>query len=164
MFGRSVNRYHTNYQMNECEYTRSNQLYILYVQSCLRSIGVWYNLPGEGTPKGFQSRLNIGFMETSKSTLLNVDDLVQEKWGGWNPRTVKIAQISLKISVAGCRIQGAEHTNKSYLPKMMFGRDLLSSSGISASLQRPIATSTSFESVFKFSLEYTSVKTFENTE
>jgi len=78
MFGCSVNRYHTNYQMNECEYTRSNQLDILYAQSRLSSVGVWYNLPGEGTPKELQSRVNIGFTETGKSTLLNVNDLVQE--------------------------------------------------------------------------------------
>jgi len=79
MFGCSVNRYHTNYQMNECEYTRSINFDILYAQSRLSSVVVWYNLPGEGAPKGLQSRVNIAFMETSKSTLLNVDDLVQEK-------------------------------------------------------------------------------------
>jgi len=64
--------------MNECEYTRSNQLDTPYVQSGVRSVGVWYNLPSEGTPKSLQSRVNIGFMETRKSTLLNVNDLVQE--------------------------------------------------------------------------------------
>jgi len=68
--------------MNECEYTWSNQLDILYAQSGASSVGVWYNLPGEGAPKGFRSRINIGFMETGKSTLLNVNDLVQEKWRG----------------------------------------------------------------------------------
>jgi len=51
---------------------------IPYVQSGASSVGVWYNLPGEGAPKGLQSRVNIGFMETGKSTLLNVNDLVQE--------------------------------------------------------------------------------------
>ena len=57
---------------------KSNQLDVLYDQSGTSSLGVWYNLPGEGTPKGFQSRVNIGFMETGKPTLLNVNDLVQE--------------------------------------------------------------------------------------
>jgi len=51
---------------------------IHYVQSGVSSVVVWYNLPGEGTPKHLQSHINIGFMETSKSTLLNVNDLVQE--------------------------------------------------------------------------------------
>jgi len=78
MFGRSVDRYHTNYQMNECEYTRSNQLDILYLQSGVFNLRVWYNLPGEGTPKHLQSCINIGFTETSKLTPLNVNDLVQE--------------------------------------------------------------------------------------
>jgi len=62
--------------MNECEYTRSNQLDILYAQSGARSVGAWYNLPGEGTPKGFQFRVNIGFMETGKLTLLNENGLI----------------------------------------------------------------------------------------
>jgi len=53
---------------------------ILYAQSGASSLGVWYNLTGEGTPKGFQSHVNIRFMETGKLTLLNVNDLVQEKW------------------------------------------------------------------------------------
>jgi len=79
MFGCSVSRYHTNYQMNECENTRSNQLDILYLQSGVSSFGVWYNLPGEGTPKGLQSPVNIGFIETSDLTLLNLNNLVQEK-------------------------------------------------------------------------------------
>jgi len=51
---------------------------ILHLQSRLSSVDVWYNLPGEGAPKGLQSRINIGFMETRKSILLNVNDLVQE--------------------------------------------------------------------------------------
>jgi len=76
MFGCSVNWSPTNYHMNEWEYTRSNQLDILYPQSGIASFGVLYNLPGEGAPKGLQSRVNIGFMETGKSTLLNVIDLV----------------------------------------------------------------------------------------
>jgi len=65
--------------MNECEYLRSNQPDILYVQSRPSSVGVWYNLPGEGIPKSLQSRVNIGFMET---TLLNANDLVQESGKG----------------------------------------------------------------------------------
>jgi len=52
---------------------------ILYVQPGMSSVGVWYNLPGEGTPKGLQSRVNIGFIETSDLTLLNLNNLVQEK-------------------------------------------------------------------------------------
>ena len=64
--------------MNECEYTRSNQLDILYFQSGVSNLGVWYNVPGEGTPKNFQSRVNIGFVETSNFLLLNVNGLVQE--------------------------------------------------------------------------------------
>jgi len=79
MLGCSVNHHHTNYQMNECEYTRSNQLDLQYIQSGMSSVGVSYNFPGEGPPKGLQSRVNIGFMETGKSTLLNLNDLVQEK-------------------------------------------------------------------------------------
>jgi len=55
---------------------------ILYLQSHPSSVGVWYNFPSEGAPKGVQSRVNIGFMETGISTLLNVNDLVQEKWRG----------------------------------------------------------------------------------
>jgi len=47
----------------------------------MSSVVVRYNLPGEGTPKGFQSCINIGLMETSTVTLLNVNGLVQEKWG-----------------------------------------------------------------------------------
>jgi len=77
MFGR-MGWFQANYQMNECEYTRSNQLDILYCQSGTSSLGVWYNHPSEGTPKSLQSRVNIGFMETRKSPLLNVNDLVQE--------------------------------------------------------------------------------------
>jgi len=69
MFG-CMDRYHTNYQMNECEYTRSNQLDILYLQSGVSSFGVWYNLPGEGTPKGFQSRVNVRFIDAGISTVL----------------------------------------------------------------------------------------------
>jgi len=72
-------RYHTNYQTNEGEYTRSNQREIPYVQSSLSGVEVSYDFPGEGVPKGLQSRINIGFMETGKFTLLNVNDLVQEK-------------------------------------------------------------------------------------
>jgi len=67
--------------MNECEYTRSNSFDVLYLQPALSSVVVRYNLPGEGTPKGFQSCINIGFMETSTVTLLNVNGSVQEKWG-----------------------------------------------------------------------------------
>ena len=59
-----------------------NQLDILYCPSGISSLGVWYNLPGEGAPKGLKSCVNTGFMETGKSTLLNVNDLVQEKWRG----------------------------------------------------------------------------------
>jgi len=69
MFGH-MDRYHTNYRMNECECTRSNQLDILYFQSGVSSVGVWYNLPGEGAPKGLQSRVNIGFIDTGISTVL----------------------------------------------------------------------------------------------
>jgi len=58
--------------MNECEYTRSNQLDILYLQSGVSSVGVWYNLPGEGAPKGFQSRVNVGFICAGISTVLEV--------------------------------------------------------------------------------------------
>jgi len=65
--------------MNECEYTRSNQLDVLYLQSGVSSVGVWYNLPGEGSPKGLQSRVNVKFMETGKLTLLNAIGLVQGK-------------------------------------------------------------------------------------
>jgi len=68
--------------MNECEYTRSNQLDILYAQSGASSVGVWYNLPGKGAPKGFQSRVNARFMKTDKLTLLNGNNLVQGKWEG----------------------------------------------------------------------------------
>jgi len=82
MLGCSVDRYHTNYQMNECKYTRSNQLDILYEQCGANSSGVWYNLPGKGAPKGFQSRVNARFMETGKLTLLNGNNLVQGKWEG----------------------------------------------------------------------------------
>ena len=46
----------------------------------------------------------------------------------------------------------------------MFGSNLESSADILASLHRARAISTSFEIVFKFSHEYASVKTFENTE
>jgi len=48
----------------------------------------------------------------------------------------------------------------------MFGMrsDLWSSGDILASLQRARAISMSFETEFKFSIEYTSGKTFENTE
>jgi len=56
--------------MNECEYTRSNQLDILYAQSGVSSGGLWYNLPGEGTAKGFQSHVNVGFIDTGISTVL----------------------------------------------------------------------------------------------
>ena len=62
--------------MNECEYIRSNRLDIPYVQSGVSSVGVSYNLPGEGAPKGLQSRVNIGFMETGKLPLLNGNNLV----------------------------------------------------------------------------------------
>jgi len=111
MFGYSLSRPPTNYQMNECEYTRSNQLNILCGQSGVSSVGVWYNLPNKGTPKGLQSRINIGFIETSKLTFLNVNELVQEKWGRYNTQTVKIC---FKIFVVGCRFQGAEHIDSSY--------------------------------------------------
>jgi len=43
---------------------------ILYEQSGLSSVGVWYNLPSEGTPKGFQSRVNVGFIDAGISTVL----------------------------------------------------------------------------------------------
>jgi len=82
MFGCSVNRYHTNYQMNECEYTKSNQLDIPYAQSGVSSVGVWYNLPSEGAPKGLQSRVNVRFMETGQLILLSGTNLVQGKWQG----------------------------------------------------------------------------------
>jgi len=78
MFGCSVNRSRTNYQMNECEHARSNRLDIPYCQSGVSSVRVWYNVPGECTPKGIHARVNIGYMETGKLTLLNVNDLVQE--------------------------------------------------------------------------------------
>ena len=68
---------------------------IHYAQSGVSSIGVWYNLPSEGTPKGLQSRVNIGFMETCKSTLLNVNDLVQENRKDEIHRLQKSASISL---------------------------------------------------------------------
>jgi len=52
---------------------------ILYVQFGASRFGVWYNTPNKGTPKGLQSHINIGFTETGKLTLLNVNNLVQEK-------------------------------------------------------------------------------------
>jgi len=52
---------------------------IPYTQSPLSSVGVWYNLPSEGTPKGFQSRVNVRFTKTGKLTLLNAIGLVQGK-------------------------------------------------------------------------------------
>ena len=55
---------------------------ILYAQSGARSVGVWYNLPGEGTPKELQSRINIRFMETDQLILLSGNNLVQGKWQG----------------------------------------------------------------------------------
>jgi len=81
--------------MNECEYTRSNQLDILYAQSEVSSVGVWYNLPGEGAPKVLQSRVNVRFMETGQSTLLNVNDLVQENGEDEIHGLQKSASISL---------------------------------------------------------------------
>jgi len=45
---------------------------ILYVQSDASSVGFWYNLPGEGTPKGFQSCVNAGFIDAGISTVLEV--------------------------------------------------------------------------------------------
>jgi len=46
-------------------------LTIHYVQSGFSSaVGVRYNLPGEGIPKGFQFCINIGFLETGTSTFL----------------------------------------------------------------------------------------------
>ena len=55
---------------------------ILYVQPGMSSVGVWYNLPGEGTPKGLQSRVNVRFMETGQLILLSGTNLVQGKWQG----------------------------------------------------------------------------------
>jgi len=55
---------------------------IPYVQSGASSVGVWYNLPSEGTPKGLQSRVNIRFMETGQLVLLSGNDLVHGKWRG----------------------------------------------------------------------------------
>jgi len=52
---------------------------ILYAQSSMSSVGVWYNLPSEGTPKGLQSRVNVRFMETGQLTLLSGNNLVQAK-------------------------------------------------------------------------------------
>jgi len=55
-------------------------LTIPYIQSGVNSfVALRYNLPGEGTPKGFQFLINIRFMEIGKLTFLNVNDLVQEK-------------------------------------------------------------------------------------
>jgi len=68
--------------MNQCEYTQLNQLDILYVQSGVRLVGVWYNLPGEGAPKGLKSCVNVRFMKTGKLTLLSGNNLVQGKWEG----------------------------------------------------------------------------------
>jgi len=56
--------------MNECEYLRSNRLDIPYAQYGLRSADLWYNLPSEGPPKGFQSRVNVGFTDAGISTVL----------------------------------------------------------------------------------------------
>jgi len=72
MLGCGVDLHPTTYRMNECEYTRPNQLDILYVQSGASSVGFWYNLPGKGAPKGFQSRVNVGFIDTGISTVLEV--------------------------------------------------------------------------------------------
>jgi len=55
---------------------------VLYAQSGISSVGVSYNIPGEGTPKGLQSRVNVSFMETSQLTLLSGNNLVQGKWRG----------------------------------------------------------------------------------
>jgi len=43
---------------------------ILYAQFSVSSLEVWYNLPGEGSPKGFQSRVNVEFIDAGISTVL----------------------------------------------------------------------------------------------
>jgi len=50
---------------------------ILYAQSVVSNIGVWYNLPSEGAPKGLQSCVNVRFMETGQLILLSGTNLVQ---------------------------------------------------------------------------------------
>jgi len=82
--------------MNECEYTRSNQLDIPYPQPGVSSVGVWYNLPSEGAPKGLQSRVNVRFMETGQLILLNVNDLVQENGEDEIHRLLKSHRFSSK--------------------------------------------------------------------